>query len=92
MGWVLKLWNNNIEREGNHLQLPIPFRESKQELPISWPMAYKRQMSLKGCLEHNKDLLGKYTEEMRSLLKESLGIYPTNQCLTLTNYRRRGFF
>lgn len=58
---VLKLWNNNKEREGSHMHLPIPFRESHPELPNNWPMVYKRLMALIGRLEHNKNLIGKYT-------------------------------
>lgn len=43
---ALKLSNSNIEKEGYHLQLPIPFKESTPLLPNSWRlMAYRQLIS-----------------------------------------------
>eukprot|EP00057_Strongylocentrotus_purpuratus_P015300 XP_011669774.1 PREDICTED: uncharacterized protein LOC100889545 [Strongylocentrotus purpuratus] len=67
---ALKTWQEGVCTDGDHYQLPIPFRKRPEDLPNNSQVALTRLESLKRRLEKDDCLHAKYSEGMRSLLDE----------------------
>ncbi|XP_011669772.2 uncharacterized protein LOC100889397 [Strongylocentrotus purpuratus] len=67
---ALKTWQEGVCRDGDHYQLPIPFRKRPEDLPNNIQVALTRLESLKRRLVKDDCLHAKYSEGMRSLLDE----------------------
>ena len=78
---VIELWDEQVERVGNHYQLPIPFRDDT-DLPNNICVAQSRLKSLRASLD-KRGLTEAYSNEIDKLCDknyaEKVPLYDVNQ-------------
>ena len=67
---ALRVWEDSIQKKGDHYQLSIPFKERPQELADNIYVAEKRLQSLGRRLRRDEDLHRRYTKAMSGLVED----------------------
>ena len=67
---AVNTWNSTLQVVDNHYSMSIPFKAQPPILPNNKQMTEKRLQSLARCLNKDKTLKCKYTEEIHKLLEK----------------------
>ena len=67
---VMEIWERDIQREGAHFQLPVPFRRRPPNLPDNKWSAEQRLKSLARRLQRDQAMYVKYKQGIEDLLRK----------------------